>query len=528
MTECLEQLLQGTTLTPLNTGKEQPNDKEEILKGTQDENSNLLKIYRKIHNKRVINKSRKDINSKLSMKDVLKTVNTERISNLAKNLDPIAQRSKVTKKPTSIPVSSRALRIAASTNTNKAVGKWEHFVTTNNQAQFLTFDEPRYNPITTTQDIASNFRPNSLLEKKLLGMVSDNVNSIDFKDTELSIAEQRALEKVSLEEARMRRTELKRFRILLSKYEAKCKREKRIKSKHFHKMKRKEKFKNAYFDNNEDKLERVRIRERVTLKHTHGSKWIKRLNKINFNDKNARNILHKQKEVAREMKKHPRTQVNDDSDTEHPDTTEGISEISRFISNSKNPWLKPQQDSVLLLSEDKESRDTSDNKWLESQLNESGFNKDDVAAAFAYDDITLDFMDEKEQKETEELEESDSLPGWGRWAGKDGNIENKKFSKKEMKKKSKKPRPKAKFNLPLVILNDERKDDLRKHQVIKVPFPFQSQSHFESTLHKPTGREWNTESRFIEKTRPRFSVPTGKIIPPAGGRKDPHKDRNKN
>ena len=106
-------------------------------------------------------------------------------------------------------------------------------------------------------------------------MVSENENAVDFKDTELSFTEQKALEKFSLEEARMRRAELKRFRILLSKYEAKCKREKRIKSKQFHKIKRREKFKNAYFDNNDDKLDKMRIKERVTLKHLHGSKWLK-------------------------------------------------------------------------------------------------------------------------------------------------------------------------------------------------------------------------------------------------------------
>ena len=458
---------------------------------------------------------------KLSMKDVLKTINTERISNLAKNLDPIAQRSKLTKTPPSQPVSSRALRIAASTNTNESVSKWEHFVTTNNQARFLTFDEPKFNPITTTQDIANNFRPNSILEKRLLSMVSENENALDSKDTELSYAEQKALEKFSLEEARMRRAELRRFRILLSKYEAKCKREKRIKSKQFHKMKRKEKFKNAYFDNDDDKLDRMRIKERVTLKHSHGSKWIKRLNKINFNDKNARNLLHKQKEVARDLKKHPTTQISNDNDSEgeHLKTTENNRDI---FSHSQNPWLKPQQDSVLMLS--KESDEVPNEKELEANLDESGFDKDDVAAAFAYDDITLDFMDEKEEREKEDLEESNELPGWGNWANKDGNIESKKFKKKEKKKKTKKPKPKS--NLPFVIVNEECKAELRKHQVLKVPFPFQNQSHFETTLHDPTGREWNTESRFIEKTRPRVYVPTGKIIPPAGTRHNPYKERN--
>ena len=191
---------------------------------------------------------------------------------------------------------------------------------------------------------------------------------------------------------------------------------------------------------------------------------------------------------------------------------------------SHNPWLKPQQESVLMLSRERD--DVSEEKELEADLDESGFDKDDVAAAFAYDDITLDFMDEKEEREKEDLEESNELPGWGKWANKDGNIENKKSKKNEKKKKTKKPKPKS--NLPFVIVNEECKDELRKHQVLKVPFPFHNQSHFETTLHNPTGREWNTESRFTEKTRPRVYVPTGKIIPPAGARNNPYKERNNN
>ena len=538
MAECLDLLLQGTSLTGKINETEQTDgiNSGELVKKAKDETSNLLKVYRKINTKKGDTKSTKnkrEINSKLSMREVLKTIDTERISNLARNIDPIAQRSKLTKKPISQTLSSRALRIAASTNTNKKVSKWEHFVDTNNRAQNLSFEEPKINPITTTQDLANNFRPNSFLERELLGIVSENVDSLDYRDTELSITEQRALERVSLEEARMRRAELKRFRILLSKYEAKCKREKRIKSKHFHKMKRKEKFKNAYFDNTEDQVERMRARERVTLKHAQGSKWVRRLNKINFNDRNARNLLHQQKEVAKQLKRHPKTKSarSSDSETEHFPTNETNSEVSKFISNSSNPWLKPQQESVLMVARESEpDYEANNGNWLESDNEDSGFNKDDVAAAFANDDVTVEFMEEKEQKETDELEENIELPGWGKWANKDGNIELKKRGKKQkpkLLKPKKKSKPKPKSSLPFVILNNERKDDLRKHQVLKVPFPFQNQSHFESVLHAPTGREWNTESRFIDKTRPRVCVPTGKIIPPAGGRKDLHKDKNR-
>ena len=537
MADCLDILLQGTSLNETSNDTEQNRIYTgDLVKKAKDDKTNLLKIYRKINAKKGNRKSvhtKRETNSKLTMRDVLKTVDTERISNLAKNIDPIAQRSKLTKKPISDTLSSRALRIAALTNTNKTVSKWQHFVDTNNRARNLSFQEPKINPITTTQDLANNFRANSFLERELLGIVSENLDSLDYKDTELSIVEQRALEKVSLEEARMRRTELKRFRILLSKYEAKCKREKRIKSKHFHKMKRKEKFKNAYSDNREDEAEKVRVRERVTLKHAQGSKWVRRLNKINFNDKNARKLLHQQKEVARQLKRHPKTRptANSDSETDHFPTNEKRSQAYKFVSDSSNPWLKPQQESVLMVaSEPDHDKEALNGDWLEYDNEDSGFNKADVAAAFANDDITVEFLEEKEHKETDELEENKDLPGWGKWANKDGNIEPKKRGRKKTIKSlkpKKKLKPKPKSSLPFVIMNTERKDDLRKHQVLKVPFPFQDKSHFESVLHIPTGREWNTESKFIDKTRPRVSVPTGKIIPPAGGRKDLHRDKSR-
>ena len=512
MADCLESLLQETSLSHNQKDEKNTNiSSEKLLSESKDENSNLLKMYRKINAKKrskKLIKKKIEIKPKLSMKDVLKSIDTKRVSNINKKLDPIAQRSKVTKRPPTKTISSRALRIAASTNTNKAVSKWEDFVQTNRRARFLSFEEPKINPIATTQDMANNFRPNSTLEKQLFGVVRDNVNSIDFDDTEFSLAERRALEKLSLEDAKQRRTELKRFRILLSKYEAKCKREKRIKSKNFHRLKRKEKFKDTGFVQSSEEIDRMRARERVTLKHAQGSKWVRRLNKINFNDRNARKLLHHQKEMGRELKKHSISQNTIDSDSDN----EPLNESATI------PWSSQLKGLELAFESSRQHQEPHTNANAElPEVDMHEFNFEDVPANFAFDNIIGDFAEEKENQLKEDNDSDNGLPGWGQWANKDGNIRR---EKKLSKKKTQKSKPtnssqKQKSNQPLVIINEERKEELRKHQVLQVPFPFRNQDHFENALNNPTGREWNTERKFIDKTKPKVSIPTGQIIPPA-------------
>lgn len=62
-------------------------------------------------------------------------------------------------------------------------------------------------------------------------MLSASRDQLEATEEELTAAERRALVQVCVEEARERRKELRRMRVLLSQFEQKCHRERRIKSR---------------------------------------------------------------------------------------------------------------------------------------------------------------------------------------------------------------------------------------------------------------------------------------------------------
>ena len=69
------------------------------------------------------------------------------------------------------------------------------------------------------------------LEKAVEGVLERSEGVVEATDSELTAAERAQLVRVMGEEGRERLRESRRWRALLSQYEAKCQREKRIKSR---------------------------------------------------------------------------------------------------------------------------------------------------------------------------------------------------------------------------------------------------------------------------------------------------------
>jgi len=132
----------------------------------------------------------------------------------------------------------------------------------------------------------------SELERELEAVLKGSIYSHEEGD-ELSRAEQRALESLSIEEAKLRRIELQKHRHLQSAYQQKARRLRKIKSRTFHrhlkKREKKEAEKAETKTEEELELERAkeRIDERATLKHAStGSKWSQSNKRVKFKDDN--------------------------------------------------------------------------------------------------------------------------------------------------------------------------------------------------------------------------------------------------
>ncbi|XP_068106097.1 U3 small nucleolar RNA-associated protein 14 homolog A isoform X2 [Hyperolius riggenbachi] len=137
-----------------------------------------------------------------------------------------------------------------------------------------------------------------------------------------------------------------------------------------------------------------------------------------------------------------------------------------------------------------------------------------IQEAFAGDDVIDDFL--KEKKAAEEAGKPKDvnlvLPGWGEWGGTD--LKPSKRKRKKFIIKAPPAAPRKDQRLPNVIINEKRNIMASAHQVKELPFPFNSRTHFESSIRAPVGHTWNTERAVQKLTAPRVITKTGHIIEP--------------
>lgn len=204
---------------------------------------------------------------------------------------PDVQSGKTLAVPAPKRIQERAERGAAYKLAKDEVNKWTDTVQANRQAEHLQFPinaPPQMetaSPFTMPERSSNSKSDTASLEDK----VSQILNSSALADENAaSTFEETAPSKLSIEDLRQRRKELRYMRDLMFREEQRAKRIKKIKSKSYRKVHKKERQKMAELEGEEEgsdadhsdteRAERDRALERATLRHkSSNSKWAKRL-----------------------------------------------------------------------------------------------------------------------------------------------------------------------------------------------------------------------------------------------------------
>lgn len=281
---------------------------------------------------------------------------TEAHRQMKNQMRAITRSATVLPVPLPKPQQERIQRQVAYQKVEGEVSKWEPVVKKNRLAEQLVF--PLKQPdlrMQPTEKFVQRFKPKTALEIEVQKLLkgSDHV----LRDSaELTPAEERALQAMSVEEAQERHNELKKMRALLSYQEMKARRQNKIKSKKYHRILKKERLRNQMKEFEELKqsnpelaleklkdLEKQRVLERVSLRHRNTGKWAKQQMLRTKYNQESREALLKQVELSRQLTHKSiigSSSEGDDSGDEtvpEPSLPSGLE--SQFFS-SCNPWLK--------------------------------------------------------------------------------------------------------------------------------------------------------------------------------------------
>ncbi|SNX86829.1 related to UTP14 - subunit of U3-containing small subunit processome complex [Melanopsichium pennsylvanicum] len=214
-------------------------------------------------------------------------------------------------------VQDRLDRQGAYSITRDQVQGWQPTINRLRDAEHISF--PLQQPAVTkasTSGLVATFNPDGEMEASIAAMLTEG----GLTEKQLAQQEDLAMNKLDPEEARARRDELRRMRMLMFRAEQKAKRVSKIKSKAYRKIHRKEKERlKAHmkelgsdaedFDSEEEmedrlRVERDRARERATLKHKNTSKWAKNILSSRHGEHNqeARNELDAQLRRGTELR----------------------------------------------------------------------------------------------------------------------------------------------------------------------------------------------------------------------------------
>ncbi|EST08189.1 Small-subunit processome, Utp14 [Kalmanozyma brasiliensis GHG001] len=229
-------------------------------------------------------------------------------------------------------VQDRLDRQGAYSTTRDEVAGWQPTINRLRDAEHLSF--PLQKPAVTqpsTSGLVATFTPDAGMEASIAAMLTEG----GLTESQLAAQEELAMNKLDPSEARARRDELRRMRMLLFRAEQKAKRVSKIKSKAYRKIHRKEKerlkeqMKELDSDQEDEdeeegmeerlKAERDRARERATLKHKNTSKWAKNILSGRHGEHNqeARNELDAQLRRGAELRsKIEAREVGEESESE--------------------------------------------------------------------------------------------------------------------------------------------------------------------------------------------------------------------
>nr|CCA18825.1 U3 small nucleolar RNAassociated protein putative [Albugo laibachii Nc14] len=186
--------------------------------------------------------------------------------------------------------------------------------------------------------LATNFKPQTNMElqvQKLLQSGGMDDKSI-MQQEEATLAHNQ----VSKEEVIKRQKELSKMRSLLFYEEQKQKRIKKIKSKLYHKIRNKQDGKKSSTETNEQEMVEKRAEERMTLKHTNTSKWVKHhLKRGVLADQETRSAIAEQLQRGQDLRNKMET-IHSDQDTED----EGEADLSLTLVRDAKSILNEEKD----------------------------------------------------------------------------------------------------------------------------------------------------------------------------------------
>lgn len=303
-------------------------------------------------------------------------------SDLKKQVNRIAKKEKVVDVPLSKIHQDRVIRNAAYTDTRKELGKWDPIIKENRLADQIQF--PLIKPAVqsfTVGEVARRFKPRTPLEIEVAALLNDGDHIVPTKKI-LTRAEERALEAMSIEEAKKRRAELRKYRALMSYAQTKAKRRKKIKSKSYHRILRKERIKKDKIKSEQDKndpeslndkvelIDRARIEERMSLKHKHGSKFMKKASIYGKYNKalqlSVQEMFQKNQDLTKKVR------VESDSEEEYVESDND----EQIHSSKNNPWMNPViENSKDTCSEDNSIEKSADLDFIFDKLQSSETDK---------------------------------------------------------------------------------------------------------------------------------------------------------
>ncbi|XP_016071457.1 PREDICTED: U3 small nucleolar RNA-associated protein 14 homolog A [Miniopterus natalensis] len=293
---------------------------------------------------------------RLVLSDLLEPVKTSpSLATVKKQLNRVKAK-KTVELPLNKEEVERIHREVAFNKTSQTLSKWDPIVLKNRQAQQLVFplqkEQSAFAPI---EHVLNGWKARTPLEQEIFNLLCKNKQAVT--DPLLTPVEKASLKAMSLEEAKMRRTELQRARALQSYYEARARREKKIKSKKYHRVLKKGKTKKALKEFEElrkvnpaaaleelEKLEKARMMERMSLKHQNSGKWAKSKAIMAKYDLEARQAM--QDQLARNKELTQKVQVASESEEEEGGAEEegdllvpdAVNE-AQMTADGPNPWM---------------------------------------------------------------------------------------------------------------------------------------------------------------------------------------------
>uniref|UniRef100_A0A8B9GCG4 U3 small nucleolar RNA-associated protein 14 A n=1 Tax=Amazona collaria TaxID=241587 RepID=A0A8B9GCG4_9PSIT len=345
------------------------------------------------------NVSTKGAGEKLVLAELLQPIRPKSALSRVKNeLTRVKQKAAV-ELPLSKEEAKRVVREAAYVTTSKDVGKWQQIVLQNRRAEQLVFPlKQDVAAVVPLEQAASAWKARTPLEQEIFGLLHKTKQPIT--DPLLTPEEAASLQAMSLEEARQRRAELQKARVVQSYYEAKARREKKIKSKKYHRVLKKSKRRKALKEfellqksdpeaalTRLEELEQLRMQERMSLKHQSKGKWARSRAIIAKYDLEARKAMQEQLAKNKELMQKVRVELPEEKPHGMPEedlTSVTVPTIPMDASRA-NPWLL--------------GKPSSPAKELEAQEGQGDVSEPGAAES----------KEEMEEEEEEEMSEEEAL-----------------------------------------------------------------------------------------------------------------------